>query len=100
MTRWQTRRSRHFVTERTKEQTISNLGNTRHWQSLFDALADNLAHINGKTLEDKLVNVEAEAPVDTMGHRLALVQMTSKHSWRSRDVTKHFPRLKHWIHIG
>ena len=41
---------------------------------LVDAIADSLADINVKTLGDKLGHVEAEELVDTMVHRLALVQ--------------------------
>lgn len=41
---------------------------------LVDAIADSLAEINVKTLADKLGHVEAEELVDTMVHRLALVQ--------------------------
>ena len=43
-------------------------------ESLVDAIADSVADINVKTLGDKLGHVEAEELVDTMVHRLALVQ--------------------------
>ena len=41
---------------------------------LVDAIADSLADINFKSLGDKLVHQEADELVDTMVHRLALVQ--------------------------
>ena len=43
-------------------------------ESLVDSIADSLADINVKTLEDKLVHVEAEELLDTMVYRLALLQ--------------------------
>ena len=42
--------------------------------ALVHALTDGQAEENVETLGDKLVQVEAEALVDTMAHRLALVQ--------------------------
>jgi len=41
---------------------------------VVNALADGLAEGNVETLRDKLVHVEAAALVDTMAHRVALVQ--------------------------
>ena len=60
-----------------KAGRIENLKSCRQSpeaESLVDAIADNLADINIKTLGDKLVHVEAQELFDTMVHRLALLQ--------------------------
>ena len=43
-------------------------------ESIVDTIADSLADINGKTLGDNLIHVEAEELLDTMDHRLASLQ--------------------------
>ena len=42
--------------------------------SLVAAVPDSSAEVNVKTLDDKLVNLKAEALVDTMADRSALLQ--------------------------
>ena len=59
-----------------KTKRIENLKSWRHStqvESVFNALADSLVEINGKTLEDKLLHVQEEALVDTVAYRIALL---------------------------
>ena len=61
----------------TKAKRIENLQSSRNSlqaESVVDALSDSLGEVNVKTLGEKVVHVEAEALVDTIANRLALVQ--------------------------